>query len=386
MRERSAYMGAEIYLHFAKPQISFKHMKFSPRQKEKFNLQARTAFTGIILSVLYVLLAFGFSKPVGFINAIISGLLGGLLIVHMESADIDPNARRYSFLKSLFIKTGMYLSYLAFGIPVIIGLVESFYYNLQFFEHISSARFITFLLEKHFSLTVPVAFSCIVVMIFILQMNRKLGQRVFFNHISGRFRDPKEVERIFMILDLRASTTIAEQLGALQFHRFVNEFFSDITEAIIQNKGIIYRYIGDQVIVVWNYDKGLPLANCIQTYFSTKSIIKLLEKKYMDTYGIVPRFSTSFHCGTVVLGEIGDIKSQLVYHGEVLHQTKEIEKLFNRMDLKEAILLSNDLLKLLTLPSQYEAHTVAQIEGQQAEKLEIYTLEKVEIEELSRSE
>ena len=27
MRERSAYMGAEIYLHFAKPQINFKHMK-----------------------------------------------------------------------------------------------------------------------------------------------------------------------------------------------------------------------------------------------------------------------------------------------------------------------------------------------------------------------
>ena len=27
MRERSAYMGAEIYLHFAQPQINFKHMK-----------------------------------------------------------------------------------------------------------------------------------------------------------------------------------------------------------------------------------------------------------------------------------------------------------------------------------------------------------------------
>ena len=28
MRERSAYMGAEIFLHFAKPQKNFKHMKF----------------------------------------------------------------------------------------------------------------------------------------------------------------------------------------------------------------------------------------------------------------------------------------------------------------------------------------------------------------------
>ena len=29
MRERSAYMGAEIYLHFAQPQINFKHMKYN---------------------------------------------------------------------------------------------------------------------------------------------------------------------------------------------------------------------------------------------------------------------------------------------------------------------------------------------------------------------
>ena len=27
MREQSGYMGAAIYLHFAQPQINFKHMK-----------------------------------------------------------------------------------------------------------------------------------------------------------------------------------------------------------------------------------------------------------------------------------------------------------------------------------------------------------------------
>ncbi|MBK7871554.1 MAG: hypothetical protein IPJ74_13215 [Saprospiraceae bacterium] len=49
----------------------------------------------------------------------------------------------------------------------------------------------------------------------------------------------------------------------------------------------------------------------------------------------MPRFSASFHSGRVITGEIGDIKSQIVYHGELLYQLSVIEKLHGKFDLEE---------------------------------------------------
>ena len=351
-------------------------MELSPRQKYNIDLNLRMIFYGIVLSLLYVLFVHGISKPVGFINAIFAGFFGGLLIAYIEAVDFNPNSRTYSFLQRLIMKSAIYLSYLAFVIPLIIGIVESFYYDVEFFEHVTSERFQTFLIYNHFRFTVPVAFLCIVGLVFTLQMNRKLGQGVFINHVSGRFRTPREVERVFMFLDLRASTTIAETLSALDFHRFIHEFFSDITEPIVAQNGIIYKYVGDQVIVIWNYERGFEQANCIKTYFKIKYKVKSLEEKYLNKYGIIPRFSTSFHCGKVVIGEVGDIKSQLVYHGEVMHQGKEIEKLFSIGDFEESILISEPVLSHLELPSLYKTHKIGSISEGAEKKIDIYTLEE----------
>ena len=50
-----------------------------------------------------------------------------------------------------------------------------------------------------------------------------------------------EVERIFMFLDIRSSTTIAEELGHIQYFELLNDFFRDIAEPISNNKGQIYQ-------------------------------------------------------------------------------------------------------------------------------------------------
>ena len=54
------------------------------------------------------------------------------------------------------------------------------------------------------------------------------------------------------------------------------------------------------------------------------------------------------HCGRVTTGEIGVIKKDIVYSGDVLNTTSRIQSLCNELGVK--ILLSKKLLDLLHLP------------------------------------
>ncbi len=52
-----------------------------------------------------------------------------------------------------------------------------------------------------------------IVFSFIKISNEKFGKGVFLKMLLGKYKNPKEEKRIFMFLDLKASTTIAETLG-----------------------------------------------------------------------------------------------------------------------------------------------------------------------------
>jgi adenylate cyclase len=100
----------------------------------------------------------------------------------------------------------------------------------------------------------------------------KFGQDVFWNMIRGRYNTPKQEKRIFMFLDINSSTSIAEQLGDEKYHAFLKDFFADFTYPILDNKGSIYQYVGDEVVVAWKYKNGIENMQCINCFFHIKRI------------------------------------------------------------------------------------------------------------------
>jgi adenylate cyclase len=155
---------------------------------------------------------------------------------------------------------------------------------------------------------------------------------VLFSFITGKYHRPRETERIFMFVDLRNSTRLAESLGDIQYHRLLNNFFWDITTCVVQGKGEIYRYVGDQVVIAWKPEKGLHEARCIRTYYSIREELSRQAPKYLRRYGVEPAFRASCHIGMVVAGEIGNVKSQIVYIGDTLYIAGEIEKKCRTLD------------------------------------------------------
>ena len=185
----------------------------------------------------------------------------------------------------------------------------------------------------------------------LLQVNSKFGQGAFWNIIRGKYNTPKEEKRIFMFLDLNSSTAIAEQLGDETYHAFLKDFFADITDPILENEGEIYQYVGDEVVVAWNYEEGKRDFHCLKCFFDMKLHIQKRKEKYLDRYGLIPSFKAGIHCGKVIAGEVGIIKRDITYSGNVLNTTSRI---LNKCgELNEEIIASADLLSEIPLIKDY---------------------------------
>ena len=208
-----------------------------------------------------------------------------------------------------------------------------------------------------------------------LTVNDKYGPGVFKSFILGKYFHPKREERIFMFLDLRGSTTIAERLGEEKYFNFLKDVFMDSTPPILNAKGQIYQYVGDEIVISWKKESGTQNANCIQCFFDIEKALLAKSDYYKKNYNdIVPKFKAGLHFGSVMVGEIGIVKRDIVYSGDVLNTAARIQSKCN--ELGRDIILSKYLLeKLEPLPNPFKSKALGEMElrGKQ-ESVMLYTV------------
>lgn len=153
---------------------------------------------------------------------------------------------------------------------------------------------------------------------------RALGKQAFIWLFTGRYCRPVEETRMFLFVDLVASTSVAEKIGHLRFHDFIHSFWCDITDAILAAKGEIYKYVGDQAIVTWAIREGKTGDAWLRCFFDMQDSIERKRDGYLRRFGIFPRFRASLHCGKVVAGEIGDCKREVAFLGDTVNTAERI--------------------------------------------------------------
>jgi adenylate cyclase len=167
--------------------------------------------------------------------------------------------------------------------------------------------------------------AVITVVLFVNEVFDYFGRRVSLAYTFGKYHTPKQESRIFMFMDLKSSTTIAEQLGHVTYFKWINQYYRDITEYILESKGDIYQYVGDEIIVTWDMDKGLENERCLECFYRIKKGMDKKAHEYIDRFGVVPQFKAGVHIGEVTTGEIGMIKKDIIYSGDVLNTTARIQ-------------------------------------------------------------
>jgi len=216
------------------------------------------------------------------------------------------------------------------------GIIERGEVLASFIERLTDKTMIPALL---FVGSTAVTFS------FIRQMITQVGGRVLVNLILGKYRHPKQEDRIFMFLDLKSSTTIAEQLGHAQFSMLLQDCFQDLTDSAIKHEVEIYLYVGDEAVLTWKVGDGIRNSNCINAFYDFQATLQEKSEYYNNKYGIVPEFKAGVNSGSVTVAEIGVIKKHIAYHGDVLNTTARMEGKCNEYGKK--VLASESLKELL---------------------------------------
>jgi adenylate cyclase len=153
-----------------------------------------------------------------------------------------------------------------------------------------------------------------------------LGKGNINKILSGAYRVPQEEAKIFMFLDLVSSSRAAELLGHQRYSRFLQESFKEMSNLIIKHRATVYQYVGDEVVLVWDAKKPINYIRSLRFYFDLLNVWKEREQYYNDKYGITPLFTASLNSGKVMVAEVGEIKTEIAYHGDVLNTASRVQK------------------------------------------------------------
>jgi adenylate cyclase len=298
------------------------------------------------------------------------GIATGIFYYVLESImDLDW-ARRKSYGFRIGIKSGLFTG--IFIIDILLGadllaLINRVEVGEGVIELWKNGIIISFLI---YFFTASTFFS------FWKIVNENFGPSVFWNLVVGLYSPPRTEKKIFMFLDMRDSTTIAEKLGYTKFSKLVQDSFLDLNSVMAKFNGEIYKYVGDEAIIVWDYDQGKSEQEAVKLFFDFQQVLKKKEDYYSQNYGLLPEFKAGIHGGEVIVAEVGVERKEIAYLGDVVNTTARIQDQCNH--LKENFLVSSilydDLEQKVQFHYSYKGEHV--LKGKEA-NLELYGIHKL---------
>jgi adenylate cyclase len=171
-----------------------------------------------------------------------------------------------------------------------------------------------------YSLVVTCAF------VFVLEVGRIVGARTLRDIVLGRYHRPRTEDRLFLFVDIVGSTAIAERLGPLAMHRFLDRVFVAAADPVADHGGEIHQYVGDEIVVTWPVRDGRVGVRPLACLFALEDALAADAARFQRDFGTVPELRAALHGGPVVTGEVGESKRAIAFHGDVLHAAARLEQ------------------------------------------------------------
>lgn len=276
-----------------------------------------------------------------FISAVLVTIVGASLLGSLEVFVLANLLRKKPFGISLLFKTFIYLSFILFFTSIVVMYNYSAELDKSLFHPDSLQLYTDYFTKPRVLMAICYWSIACFLALFILQVNDKYGQGILFDFLIGKYHRPKEENCIFLFMDLKDSTTHAEKLGHIKYSRFIQDCFYDITDVVIKHKAKIYQYVGDEAVLSWKISDGLDNGNCINIFYAYDAKLKSREDYYKNEYGIIPEFKAGVNSGRVTVAEVGEIKKELAYHGDVLNTAARIQGKCN--EFRKKILVSEQI-------------------------------------------
>ena len=128
--------------------------------------------------------------------------------------------------------------------------------------------------------------------------------------------------------DIRGFTAMSEKLDAQQVVKLLNEYFSRMVDVIMEHGGVVDKYIGDALMVIF----GAPVStehdslNAVKAAVQMRSELAKLNAELMARGEAPIRTGIGLHTGDVVAGNIGsDRRMEYTVIGDAVNLASRLE-------------------------------------------------------------
>jgi adenylate cyclase len=291
------------------------------RLERKLRLLVVVVAASVIGAVIYSL-AQGFTTATGVAVGISYGLLISVAMTGISQFILEGPMRPWlgglSFTANLIVRSAIYA---AIVVPILF---------FQLGGMIAGAPVDPS--HKTFWIDIIYAVAFLVLANLVIGITNIIGPRAFRNFITGRYHSPVEENRFVLFVDIAGSTGLAERLGGVGIHRFLDRTFRLLTLAVVDYRGEVLGYVGDEVIVTWPERGGAVDCRPLRCFVAMRDELTAVKGQFEREFGAVPRIRGSLHFGPVIVGEIGDVKRAIVFNGDVMNTAARLEELSRNVD------------------------------------------------------
>jgi len=163
---------------------------------------------------------------------------------------------------------------------------------------------------------------------------------------GGTLFHGEKLEIVVMFCDIRAFTTLSEDLDPDTVVKLLNTYYAKMAEVITAYEGTVAQYVGDEIFAV--FGAPLSIANCIErALLCSLAMVKRLKKInaiLADLIGQDINIGIGLNYGPVIAGNLGS-EERISYGvtGDTVNTAKRIESLAPKG--KDSILIGESIFK-----------------------------------------
>jgi adenylate cyclase len=218
-----------------------------------------------------------------------------------------------------------------------------------------------------------------------IYVDRRRVRQIFSRYVSDSvlhqvlasddrdFMQGKRRQLCIMIADIRGFTTFSEKRDAHEVVKFLNSYFSVVTEIIMRHRGVVDKFLGDGLLAFFNapVEDGNFADNALKAALEIKAYSDSTEFRAIS-YGDVLKVGIALHVGDSVFGNIGSTrKTEFTVIGDTVNTCSRMESL--NKEFKTSIIVSGKLTELVRQQMDWHFIGKRSIRGKTAE-IELYTI------------
>lgn len=314
-----------------------------------------------------------FSSGLQYVEGILFGFLFGSVFYFVYWLTENTNLRNKSFGKLMIIKTILYMvGFILVFCVVFVVLIAM---------DVTPVRGLKDIISTLSSWTFYAAFGTFltlfsIIINFVLEVSKKYGPGNLWNMFMGKYHKPVIEHRIFMFLDLKDSTAYAEKLGHIKYSNLIQTCFLYLNEIVFAHKAQIYQYVGDEVVLTWDSTDTDAAKLSLELFFAFREKLESKALKFEKEFGFIPEFKAGINEGAVTAAEVGYIKRDIAYHGDVLNTGARIQAMCN--ELGKNLLVSELFALQIKNQNNFKQELLGEIVLRGKEQaINIYAVERV---------